>query len=133
MIIMENSKNNLRDKQENNLEGKEKGKKSGSGDAAKLGAISQSATDAARSHRHTDTLSNTGTNISYEGNTAPGAGGSVGTGQASGQDAVEPRISSDHPNDYISTKEHTEEKEGEDVVRPKKHNDDLDRETLGTP
>lgn len=43
-------------------------------------------------------LANTGTNISYEGATAPGSGGSVGTGYASGKPAVDPSISTD--SDY---------------------------------
>ena len=37
-------------------------------------------------------LANTGTNISYEGATSPGGGGSVGSGYASGQNAVEETI-----------------------------------------
>ena len=37
-------------------------------------------------------LANTGTNISYEGATAPGSGGSVGTGYASGKEATGEKI-----------------------------------------
>ncbi len=59
--------------------------------AERIDSIISSPTDAVRSRRHTDTWSNNGTNISYEGNTAPGAGGSVGTGNASGTDAVDAR------------------------------------------
>lgn len=47
----------------------------------------------AQVERHSDRgLANTGTNISYEGPTAPGAGGSVGTGYASGKEAVDETI-----------------------------------------
>ena len=75
-------------------QGKNK-KRKRSGRAANIDAIITSATEAARSHRHTDTWSNQGTNISYEGPTAPGAGGSVGTGLASGQDATGAHIYTD--------------------------------------
>ena len=37
----------------------------------------------------------TGTNISYEGPTAPGGGGSVGSGYASGKSAIEANIATD--------------------------------------
>ncbi len=43
-------------------------------------------------------LANTGTNISYEGPTAPGAGGSEGTGYTSGQSNTGQTISTD--SDY---------------------------------
>lgn len=43
-------------------------------------------------------LEQTGTNPGYEGPIAPGAGGSVGTGYASGQEAVNPTIRTD--SDY---------------------------------
>lgn len=66
--------------------------------AANIDAIISSATDNVRARRHRTNWSNTGTNISYEGPTAPGGGGSVGTGQASGQNAVGARISTD--SDY---------------------------------
>jgi hypothetical protein len=90
--------------QEQNQEHHDKRKKSRSGSAANLDSIMRSATDAARSHRHHTTWSNTGTNISYEGPTAPGAGGSVGTGMASGQDAVGARIITDDALDHVSTR-----------------------------
>jgi hypothetical protein len=43
-------------------------------------------------------LANTGTNISYEGATAPGSGGSVGSGYSSGMSAAESSISTN--SDY---------------------------------
>jgi hypothetical protein len=56
--------------------------------AASLG---RSATEHA--HRHSNTgLASTGTNISYEGATAPGAGGSAGTGYASGKEATGEKV-----------------------------------------
>jgi hypothetical protein len=81
--------------------------------AALYDAIIGSATDNVRSHtHHHDTLGNTGTNISYEGPTAPGSGGSAGTGYASGQDAVGARTSTN-----------SEYEEGR-VAHPKKKDDD---------
>ena len=63
-------------------------KKSSALEAASLG---RSATEQVRRHNVRD-LANTGTNISYEGATAPGAGGSVGTGYASGKEAVDEKM-----------------------------------------
>ena len=101
--------------------------------AANLDSIIGGATSAARSNRHTDTLSNTGTNISYEGNTAPAGGGSVGTGQASGQDAVGARITTSDKHDHSTGSSRGEAKEGEEHMKSEEHDDDLDRDTLGTP
>lgn len=112
---------------EDNMSGEE-----GVANAANLDAIIGGATSAARSNRHTDTFSNTGTNTSYEGNTAPAAGGSVGTGQASGQNAVGARITTSDKHDH-ATGSRGEAKEGEDHMKPEQHDDDLDRDTLGTP
>ena len=65
-------------------EGKRKRRKSSALLAASLG---RSAT--AQVHRNSrDQLAATGTNISYEGATAPGGGGSVGTSFASGKEAL---------------------------------------------
>lgn len=50
------------------------------------------------SHHSDRDLANTGTNISYEGATAPGAGGSAGTGYTSGKEGVDERINTD--SDY---------------------------------
>ena len=102
-----------------------------SGTVASINNIINSPTDAVRSHHHTDTLGNTGTNISYEGATAPGGGGSVGTGQSSGQDAVGAKISTSNEND--SATGHSKETEDEGNAEEGRRKDNLDRDTLGTP
>lgn len=68
-------------------------KKDNSGNAANIDAIISSPTENVRSRRGDATWSDMGTNISYEGQTAPGGAGSVGTGQSSGQDATGETIS----------------------------------------
>lgn len=98
--------------------------------ASQLDAITNNPTESVRSRRTGDSLSNTGTNITYEGATAPAGGGSVGTGQASGKDATDPRIATGHPNEQIKD---TGDAQDEDPIRPDRHNDELDRDTLGTP
>ena len=67
------------------------------GDSALLAAsLGRSATAQVRRHSAGDAgLATTGTNVSYEGATAPGGGGSVGTGYASGQEATGAAISLD--------------------------------------
>lgn len=117
-----------RPEDQHNNTSEDKHKKS-SGSAARLDSIISSPTDAARSHRHTDTWSNQGTNTSYEGATAPGGGGSVGTGQASGQDAVGARISTTSGDEAVTGRN---EQDGENLTKPEQHNDNLDRDTLGT-
>lgn len=94
-----------------------------------INAIIGGATGNVRSRRSTNDWSDTGTNISYEGATAPAGGGSVGTGQASGQDATGASISvapdpdgtrtNQSPNDLPTT---TPEQD-----------DSLDRDFTGTP
>ena len=59
--------------------------------AASLG---RAATAQVRAHSGDGMLAKTGTNVVYEGATAPGGGGSVGTGYASGKQAVDATISS---------------------------------------
>lgn len=102
----------------NNREKKENGKKKSHSSAANIDAIITSATDAARSHRHTDTWSNQGANISYEGATSPAGGGSVGTGQASGQDAVDARIEAPDPVIHQHKSSHSDKEKGEDLLKP---------------
>lgn len=51
-------------------------------------SMGRSAVAAVRHHTHAS-FDMTGTNVSYEGATAPGAGGSVGNGYASGQEALD--------------------------------------------
>lgn len=81
--------------------------------AASIDAIITSATDNVRARRHRSDWSHTGTNISYEGPTAPGSGGSVGTGQASGQNAVGARISTDSEYDKAQIEHSNKGKENE--------------------
>ena len=66
-----------------------------SGSASRIDSIISSPTESVRSRHSAATWANTGTNVSYEGQTAPGAGGSVGTGQSSGQDATGATINTD--------------------------------------
>jgi hypothetical protein len=109
----------------------------GKANADRLNSIINSPTESVRSRRSGDTLSSTGTNTSYEGSTAPAGGGSVGTGNASGKSAVDARISSDHSNDYVRSartgKRGRDKKKGERIIKPGRKNDNLDRDTLGTP
>lgn len=56
--------------------------------ASVIDGIIESPTQNVRSRRSSLNMGNTGTNISYEGATAPGAGGSVGTGESSGKSAT---------------------------------------------
>lgn len=67
--------------------------------AASIDSIISGATDAVHSRMSQEMWGNTGSNISYEGPTAPGAGGSVGTGNASGQDAVQGTINTNSEYD----------------------------------
>jgi hypothetical protein len=58
-----------------------------------LQAASLGRSASAQATRHSDRgLGNTGTNISYDGATAPGSGGSAGTGYASGKEAADEKI-----------------------------------------
>jgi hypothetical protein len=67
-------------------------------------SMGRPATAAVNPHNTSD-LANTGTNISYEGPTAPGSGGSAGTGYTSGQAATGATIStgSDFDQAAVST------------------------------
>jgi hypothetical protein len=51
-------------------------------------------------------LANTGTNISYEGATSAGAGGSVGSGYTSGQSGADSSISSNSDYDQAAVGKH---------------------------
>jgi hypothetical protein len=66
--------------------------------ALKAASLGRSATAQVTHHSGEGALAMTGTNVSYEGATAPGAGGSVGTGYASGKQAVDATISTN--SDY---------------------------------
>lgn len=87
----------------------EKKKKTSS--AANIDAIISSPTQNVRARHAHPSWGNTGTNISYEGNTAPAGGGSVGTGQASGHDATGAEIHTDDNYDIARVNEkHEQEK-----------------------
>lgn len=121
--------------------------------ADRINGIITSPTEHVRSTlHHQGDWSNTGTNTSYEGTTAPGGGGSVGTGQGSGQSATGATIttSSSYENATPRSKEdkedseHTptsspftekrdasEETDGAGIPLQQDHDDD--RDTLGNP
>ena len=61
-------------------------------------------------------LANTGTNISYEGATAPGGGGSVGTGYASGKEAVDETMSTSSDYDEAAIGKQLDKADGDDTV-----------------
>jgi len=82
--------------QSNSNEDKKKG-----GSALRAASMGRSATEQVDPHSNSG-LANTGTNISYEGATAPGAGGSVGSGYASGKAADDETISSN--SDYTQNR-----------------------------
>lgn len=89
------------------------------GSAERLDSIISSPTQNVRSRHAGNTWSNTGTNISYEDQTAPGAGGSVGTGQASGQNATDSRINtgSDYERGEVSRKHDVEPNERDNDLK----------------
>lgn len=90
--LNERQSDNLNIEKTANQEQKKGPQRHGSGSAERLDSIISSPTQNVRARHTGNTWSNTGTNISYEDQTAPGAGGSVGTGQASGQNATDSRI-----------------------------------------
>ena len=61
-------------------------------------------------------LAQTGTNISYEGATAAGSGGSSGTGYTSGQADTGASISTDTDFDQAAVSKHFDKVEGDDDV-----------------
>ncbi|MBS1587754.1 MAG: hypothetical protein JSS82_19645 [Bacteroidetes bacterium] len=73
-------------------------KKKGHHSSATYAAGMARSASAQVSHHSDSGLANTGTNISYEGATAPGAGGSAGTGYTSGKEGVDEKIRTD--SDY---------------------------------
>jgi hypothetical protein len=86
-------------------------------------SIGRSATAQVRRHIHAS-FDQTGTNVSYEGATAPGAGGSVGTGYASGQAALDEHIRTNP--DFVqrpshakaANKETPSDDQCEDIIQP---------------
>jgi hypothetical protein len=99
-------------------EGKKNKRRKGS--ALLAASIGRSAT--AQVHRNSrDQLASTGTNISYEGATAPGAGGSVGTGFSSGKEALGETIhtSSDYEIGHVGApKQEAEDQKPDDLTLP---------------
>ena len=64
---------------------------------------------------NTRDMANTGTNVSYEGPTAPGGGGSAGTGYTSGQADTGQSISTSSDYDQAAVGKHFDKAEGEDM------------------
>lgn len=83
--------------------------------AGQAADIYRSPTAAADPH-NTRNYANTGTNISYEGATAPGGGGSAGTGEASGQPADGSRITTTRADETAAIGRHGDKVEGNDNV-----------------
>ena len=70
-------------------------------------------------------LANTGTNISYEGPTAAGAGGSMGTGYTSGQSGASTSITSESDYDQAAIGKHVEKtKTDADIANEAKEAED---------
>lgn len=65
---------------------------------------------------NTHQYASTGTNISYEGATAPGSGGATGTGEASGQPADGSRITTTRADETGEIGRHGDKVEGNDNV-----------------
>lgn len=86
--------------------------------AASMGRAATAQVD----HHSDRDLANTGTNISYEGATAPGSGGSVGTGYSSGKPAVDPTISTD--SDYERAR--VEREHNHEASNPQQHDEEKD-------
>lgn len=114
---------NKRKTTDGDLQQNQKGKEK-TGKADHINSIITSPTDAARSRKHTDTWSNQGTNISYEGQTAPGGSGSVGTGNASGQSATGARITTTDSSDAVTNRKDDNSERSEDLGK---------EDTLGNP
>lgn len=106
--------------------------------------ITTSPTNAVHARHHTGQHhGDTGTNISYEGQTAPGGGGSVGTGESSGQSATGSSITSTDADLAVSGAHHPHTPQqqaddeaghtGADNPLQKQHDDEMDRDTVGTP
>jgi hypothetical protein len=66
-------------------------------------------------HRSGD-LANTGTNVSYEGPTAPGAGGSAGTGYTSGQADTGSTLTTSSDYEQAAIGKHFDKAEGDDIA-----------------
>ena len=96
--------------------------------AASLDSIITSATNAVQSRHSTATHGTTGTNISYDGATPPGGGGSVGTGFASGQESTGADTNTPPNAGETPAKPMKEQPADQDNER-----EDTKPDTLGTP
>ena len=105
--------------------------------------MGRAATAQVRAHSGDGMLAKTGTNVVYEGATAPGGGGSVGTGYASGKQAVDATISTNSdfaqnrggsPSKTKSTKKKEQDEDIEDDQDDEsdlgEEDDDLDGQGL---
>lgn len=108
---------NPRNKKDQGPEKKDPKKKKGHHSSATYAAGMARSASAQVSHHSDRDLASTGTNISYEGATAPGSGGSAGTGYTSGKEGVGEKIRTD--SDYDQARIEKESlKKGD--KRPKK-------------
>jgi hypothetical protein len=72
---------------------------------------------------NTSNLAQTGTNISYEGPTAPGAGGSLGTGFTSGQAATGAALSTESEHEPIPVGKRNDNERREDDLADEAENE----------
>ena len=121
---MEENKKNPAERK-NNKQDKKKKKGGIHNNSIYAASMGRAATEQVDPHSNRG-LANTGTNISYEGPTSPGSGGSVGTGYSSGKPAVEPKISTD--SDYDRAR--IEKEQRDDKVRDKKDEHDEERDII---
>lgn len=111
--------------QENNKDAKKKKKGGIHNNALYAASMGRAATAQVDPHSDRD-LANTGTNISYEGATAPGAGGSVGSGYASGKSAAESSISTDSDYDQARVGKGNKEENDEASAPSNEHDEERD-------
>jgi hypothetical protein len=100
----------------NQQEGHEQDRKGGIHNNALYAAgMGRPATAQVNPHNTRD-MAQTGTNISYEGATAPGAGGSSGTGYTSGQPGTGASIATDSDYEQAAVGKHYDKAEGDDDI-----------------
>ncbi len=83
--------------------------------AASMGRAATAQVD----HHNTRDLAQTGTNISYEGPTAPGGGGSAGSGYTSGQSGADTSISTDSDYDQAAIGRNPDHLDGGESINDK--------------
>ncbi|HXS36805.1 MAG TPA: hypothetical protein VN721_08900 [Flavipsychrobacter sp.] len=93
--------------------------------ALEAASIGRSATAQVDPHSNSG-LANTGTNISYEGATAPASGGSVGTGYSSGKEATGETLSTN--SDYEQNRATKENKKDIETENTNDEEEDADEE-----